>query len=401
VPWNPRHPFSSEEPWEQAVRLPGRIVSLPLLLLAQISERGLLSAEQRHLPARILHAEDALSRFGLHLLPASLGDRTGLGGKLRLAPPIWNRLLEGELSGSTRHYSSTRLQASQGPVWIVFGYDWRPEERFYGLTNESSEDDTTSFASQITSARAGVVYPFFREATASPLELNAWFGPQSLVLRDGRESGVTPLSVGFPWLAGSLGRAQDHLVFGLRLVADGRRGQPHWSQGGRIIAQVEQFTTPAKRLALRSASKQSGQFTRWEVRGEAGISFWPDPRTLRLSGRIVNQTIDTALVVLLPYLADLGGSHDLAGFEAGRFHDVDLAVGKLSYLFPLARHFEVDLHAEAGGVYPNLRRARPETLEQSYGVALRCRSGSAPLGSIGLDWSREAVRLRFSWGDVE
>jgi hypothetical protein len=381
--------------------LPGRIVSLPLSLLAQIAERGLLSAEEHRLPARVLHAEDVLSRFGLHLLPASLGDRTGFGGTLRMAPPIWNRLLEGEVSGSTRHYSSTRIRVSQGPAWIDFGYDWRPEERFYGLTNESSEDDTTSLASQTTYVRAGLVYPFLRESAGSPLELGAWFGPRSLVMRDGRESGVTPLSAGFPLLAGSLGRPQDHLVFGLRLVADGRRGEPHWSQGGRITAQVEQFTTPAKRLALRSSSKQSGQFTRWEVAGEAGISFWPDPRTLRLSGRIVNQTIDTVLVVLLPYLAELGGSHDLAGFEAGRFHDVDLAVAKLTYLFPLARNFEVDLHAEAGGVYPNLRRARPETLEESYGVALRYRNASSPLGWIGVDWSRETVRLRFSWGAVE
>ena len=100
-------------------------------------------------------------------------------------------------------------------------------------------------------------------------------------------------------------------------------------------------------------------------------------------------------------LAQLGGSQGLAGYEPGRFHDMDLMVGKLSYIFPLAQHYEFDIHAEAGGVFETLRDAHDATPKTSYGVALRPRTALAPLGSINLDWSRESVRFGFHLGGVE
>src|SRR5207247_1229421 len=85
-----------------------------------------------------------------------------------------------------------------------------------------------------------------------------------------------------------------------------------------------------------------------------------------------------------------------AGFEPERFHDLDLAAGRLTYLFPMGRYLEMDLHSDAGGVYPDLSEARLATLKGSYGAALRIRSVAAVLGQIGVDWSSEKVRFGFS-----
>ena len=98
----------------------------------------------------------------------------------------------------------------------------------------------------------------------------------------------------------------------------------------------------------------------------------------------------------------LGGTAGIGGFEAGRFHDLDLLELELMYIFPLLKFLEFDLHAEAGGVYSDIEHdARLDSLKGSYGFAFRPRLPTGPLGAIGLDWSAERARFRFSLGGVE
>jgi hypothetical protein len=203
-------------------------------------------------------------------------------------------------------------------------------------------------------------------------------------------------------LSGQLGVRQEHLVYGALASSDGRDGKPHWSRGWRAAVEAERFDKSVKALSIRDAHTLSPQFTRYTFEAEGGVSFMRDPRTVRLSLRAVNQAVGQGPAsLLLPDLMSLGGHEGLAGFEPGRFHDVDLVVGKLSYIFPLARNFEFELHAESGGVYPELKKAQLGTFKNSYGVALRPRLDTAPLASIGVDWSAESVRFRYTLGGVE
>src|SRR5438093_1141426 len=105
--------------------------------------------------------------------------------------------------------------------------------------------------------------------------------------------------------------------------------------------------------------------------------------------------------VLLSDMATLGGGQGLAGFDPGRFHDLNSVLGRLSYIFPLSSRLEFDLHTEVGQVAGTLQDVGVATLRQSYGIALRPRLDDFVLGMIGVDWSREAVRFRFSVGGVE
>jgi len=79
-----------------------------------------------------------------------------------------------------------------------------------------------------------------------------------------------------------------------------------------------------------------------------------------------------------------------------------MVVGQLTYLFPLAQHFELDVHTELGSVYHDVRQDPTwASLRNSYGVMLRPRTSDTPLGSVGVDWSNEGIRFRFSVGGVE
>jgi len=100
-------------------------------------------------------------------------------------------------------------------------------------------------------------------------------------------------------------------------------------------------------------------------------------------------------------LGTLGGAAGLAGFNTGRFRGLDVLLGRLSYLFPVSRRLELDLHSEWGNTFEDLRDAKPSRLERSAGIALRARWEKGPIASIGLDASRESVRLHYAIGGVK
>ena len=128
-----------------------------------------------------------------------------------------------------------------------------------------------------------------------------------------------------------------------------------------------------------------------------------DPRTVRLKARVMDQTVDAKSgPFLISDMATLGGRPGLLGYSPGRFHDTDLLLTMLSYTFPLARLFELDLHSEWGGVYPDVwSDAKLSTLKRSIGLSLRGRAGVGMRGSIGVDFSPETARLHFSLGNIE
>jgi len=166
--------------------------------------------------------------------------------------------------------------------------------------------------------------------------------------------------------------------------------------------EAERYDKSIRALALNDAHTDAQSFTRLTWRAETGVSFGRDPRTLRLALTAVDQRLDAAGgTFLVGDLQSLGGSSGLAGFEFGRFRDHDLVHGKLSYIFPLVKNLEFDVHGETGGVYPGLRQARIDQFRTSAGLALRFRTGAAMFGAVGCDWSSEQARLWFRVGGTE
>jgi hypothetical protein len=401
APWIPDAPVGAASPLETALGLPGRVVSLPISGLGYLTKRSMVVVEDTQLVPSAMYLIAVLPQLGVAVSPASLGDRTGFGVKARLALPRLQDFLSAEWDGSTREYSSTRVRAGYGPVRLEYGYDWRPEDRFHGLGLETSDEDATSYAIQGQHVR--LLLSHRHEIGGRPwrVEGAAWAGPRELITRSGRLGSDPSFETLFPGLGALLDRRVEHLILGARLAADGRSGKPHWSQGVRGAIEVQRFAEPVEALAFRTTHTDL-PFTQWIYEAEGGISFYRDPRTLRLLVRAVDNRPDRSGIMLLGDLAGLGGSRGLAGFEPGRFHDLDAVVGRLSYIFPLAIRFEFDVHVEAGGVYGDLwSDPRLSSLEHSFGLALRPRLDEAVLGSVGVDWSREAVRLRFSIGGVE
>jgi len=320
---------------------------------------------------------------------------------VRYAPPQARGWLRGALAGTFRHYH--RGVVELGPRWLVASYvhDWRPEESFYGIGADAAEADASDFALQ--AERVGLRLSL-RTGTGWRRELEGWVGERRSVLRSGRASDRPSVEEVFPQLvAGTLDVPQIHRIAGARVALDTRGGQPHWSHGWKLEAQAEDFGHVRGDGLVFNGESDSPGFRRYTLAGQAGWSFMRDPRTLRLTTRLVDvQPLDPSRPPVLNDLSWLGGGVGLGAFGPGRFHDLDLLVVKLGYIFPLVEYAELEVATEIGAVSGDVwSQTRLDGLERTYSVVLRPRSHSAPLGTIGLSWGREGARMRMSLGAVE
>jgi hypothetical protein len=402
APWNPPRPVGDSTPWEYAVRLPGRIVSLPFVALGYASEHALMHVEEHSIVPRLGVVFASLPLFGVGFQGAAIGDRAGLGAVVAVAPPQLP-YLRAQLGGSLRGYSRFALALAGGPAALTYNNDWRPQERFYGLGLDTDNDHFASYAEKVESATFSLGYPMQKKG-GPPARVHAesWVSTRSVVVTDGRESGTPVVSEIYPGVSSELGVPRENLVYGASLAADRRNGSPHWTRGWRALASAERFDQAQKSLSLHDASTPAAQFTRYTAELETGFSFMRDPRTLRLFLRAMDQNVTSGEEhFVVTDLAKLGGYGRLGGFTNGRFRDRDMAMGRLSYIFPLAQHFEIDLHGETGGVYHDLHAATIPSLATSWGIALRPRTKAAPLGLFGVDFSRDGVNVHWALGGVE
>jgi hypothetical protein len=407
-PWNPSSPIPRRRPWEQAVLLPGRVVTLPFSLLGAGVRHGLLVLENdNRLPISYSPMTNEPKPSGVRIDTPHLGDRVGPGLAIEAFSNVWSSNLQSRwrarYTGTLHQYNSTSVWITGNPAQLEYGYDWRPEENFYGVGASSASGARSDFASQTQFVRGQLRFGWNRgERDSLPrTQLAMWGGPRTAVVRTGREPGIASFEQTFPDLAASsLDRTVDNLVYGARVSTDSRNGRPHWTRGSRLLLQGERFDVPVRALALSSASERGARFTRMQIEGETGFSFWHDPRTVRLFVRVVDQNVDSgADRFLISDLATLGGKPGLGGFHPGRFHDFDLVVGRATYIFPLGRRLEMDLHSEWGQVAHDVwKDTRLSDLETSYGFAVRGRVDTSVLGSLGMDFSREGARVRYTLG---
>ena len=402
-PWNPPAPVPAAETWETVVRAPGVVLSLPLVGLGAIAKSGLSYVERNTVLPRVQALLVYQGKVGIGVLPAQFGDRVGLALGLHFSPP-WFRWLDASVAASTGHYNLANVALRNRFLRIEYQSGWRSKDQFFGLGLDAQKSSVSTYASQTQIARAILTASLVPGPKPRPqLDLSAWAGGRDLVLLDGRDPRKPDLSEVHPALAASLlGVHIEHLIYGGSIALDGRRGRPHWTRGYRLSVRADRFDPPIEGFVLRSAHTPGDQFLRFTYQAEGGLSLGRDPRTIRLSVKVVDQRLDsTTGIFILPDLAKLGGQDGLVGFEPGRFQSTDAAAAKLSYIFPLGRYVEVDAHTEAGGVYSNLGDLQGSTLKHSYGTTVRIRSTTRLLGGFGFNWSAESLRFGFQIGGGE
>jgi len=419
--WVPPAPVAAYEPWESALRLPGRLVSLPFVLLGNATEASLHYIDDENLVNRGLAVLALNKQTGFGIVPASLGDRTGTGLEARWAPPGLGRRLLGEISASTRQYNRERVALFFGPLRAVYLSEWRSRDPFFGVGMQTPHEAASAYAVRGQAARIILSLPSAgdRRGSMKVLEgrvlnpavdrddpkqatFSAWAGPRYVRMTDGRDTRFPSIETVHPEAQSQLNQSIEHFVYGVRLRREARYGRPHWTHGWRASVEAERFDHAIEALALKDAHTDAQTFTRMTYQLEAGTSFGRDPRTIRLYLIAVDQVLDDGDgTFLIPDLRSLGGANGLYGFEAGRFRDRDLMLGRMSYIYPLGKNLEMDLHLEEGAVMTRLADASDVRFRPSIGASLRFRSDFVTFAMVAIEASNEQTRFRFSIGGVE
>ena len=399
--WVPPHPVSAEEPWERVLRLPERIAFFPLSVLGLAAKNTARYAEERQFITRFSGPAAGTNRprFGLSVGAPHLGPGVGLGLAVDFKPSVLGNLFSAELAGSTRRYTRTRLALDRGPATLHYEYDWRPRDAFFGYGLGSSGDSMSSYAWRQQRFQLTLAYPWgWKDKHPPKLQISGWAGPREITIRRGRRA--PSFEQEFPSQSGLLNLRQEHFVYGMRLAGDTRSGVPHWGRGFLAEARIERFDKPIDGLTIRSANTVEPQFTRLSLKGEAAVSFMPDPRTIRITVRSVSTgSVTGSAPLLIPDLASLGADDGLASLQLGRYRDRDALYGAVAYIFSMSAPLEMEFHAETGGVYARMTDARVATLKQSFGFSLRPRTDVMLLAAVGADWSPGVFVIRYSlWG---
>jgi hypothetical protein len=404
-PWRPAKAVPRRAGWESAVLLPGRIVSLPLSAVAVGLEHTLSYAEEEGIVDLNAPSTGPSQPARIGLGASHLGDRAGLGGAIKLRQPLGSGRFRTDArlryAATVRGYSGALLSFVGDPATLDLDDSWRPQERFYGL-GPSSPKRVSGYATQSQWAKLTLQHALSDSATGRPWTIvQAWSGPRELVTRGTRERNVASFSDVYPALAPARDLRADHLVTGGRFAIDSRVGTPHWGPGGRFEASAEHYGDAGSLAPHPDA--HGATFDRFQLEGETGFSFWKDPRTIRALVRVVDEQVRAHPERMSPAdLAVLGGGEGLAGFASGRFHDRDAVLGRLSYIFPISRRLEMDLHSEWGEVSPDVwRAARLDELKNSEGFSVRARWDLDVFAAIGLDFSNEGYRVSFGMGSIK
>jgi hypothetical protein len=407
-PWNPPTPVERRRAWEQAMLLPGRIVSLPISALGLVTERGLRYGEEKGWIAISQNSVNPAGNARIQPQLHRLGGRAGIGAGLQLRQPVMSgqmkTVLSARYAATFRNYNGTLLAVTGRPLALQYGFDWRPEEHFYGIGNEAERGALSNYARQSEFLRLNVFDPW---RTGDPklrgTRGGLWIETRNQVMRTGRESGVPSFEEPFPGLGDvMLDRRVEHLIYGGTLSIDHRAGVSHWGHGGRLLLSAERHDAPIEALALRVSSPEGAQFNRYRIEGETGFTFM-HTRSLRVLARVVDQQVNSHRERFLTSdLSMLGGRQGLLGFDQDRFQDLDLAYLRTSYVFPIARRLELDLHSEWGGVYSDVwKDPTLNSVQSSFGIAMRGVYVLGPVAAIGLDFSREGMRFNYTVGGIE
>jgi hypothetical protein len=406
-PWNPPEPMNPRRRWERYVLMPGHLLSLPLAGLGRLTEFSMNVVEGANLLPEGFNPSPHQAHRVISVGSPGLN---GFGAAVEVYRPIFPGHLEtalhARLAGTIYGYNATELGLEGRPLSLGYGYEWMPRERFYGI-GPGTPQRPADYAVQ--SEHFGVRLDHLRQGPRKPGEpegtrFSLWAESRTDVTSSGRDPGLPSYVLIYPDVAiPTVGERVDHMVYGGSVSFDERAGVPHWYHGGRLLLSAERYGAPVDALTLHGSPTTGAEYMRYEGVAETGFSFFRDPRTVRLMVRVVDERPDAASAPLLPSeMATLGGGREgLAGFDRGRFHDLDLALGRVSYIVPVSRRLEFEAHSEWGSVYHDVwTDARFSSLEHSFGLALRGRYELGVLASIGADFSREGYRVSYSLGST-
>lgn len=392
--------------WDIA-ELPFKVVFFPLYLVS-LGFEWAGGAVNDALP-KLTRFSASLHDRGFYPTVAAQGSNSGIGTALTIGVPptrsnAWGHVRGG---GTLKEYWLAEARLGYGPVFGWTGVDerfginalgsrrHRPEDEFFGLGNESREEDRSNYlldVRQITGELVVIPVP-------GNLEFVGTGGYENMQSGAGRRSSLQ--SVDKPGLftqdeLPGFGEEREYLVLGA--AANGRIGYRHAIQRGGY------WGTVGYRW---HSSRTDGAADFGHLTGGAGIEvpFDHHIRSLNLALYYESVRPSGGGDIAFHRLPTLGGSSSLPAYRSGRFRDRESVLGRAEYRYRLwddprgSAGVDAVLFTYGGMVASSMSQEfRFNRLRPAYGVALALLSLERRLVYWSFAWGDEGFRTHFNFG---
>ncbi len=391
--------------WDLA-ELPFKVIFSPLYLVSLgIETAG--SAVTDALP-RLVYYNALISDHGFYPTVAAQGANSGTGGALTIGipPSRSNAWAVARGGGTFKGYWLAEARLGYGAVFGWTGVEerlgisargsrrHRPEDEFFGLGNESREEDRSNYLLDIRQLSGDLVVIPVR----GNLEFMGTGSYEKIEAGAGRRSSLQ--SVDKPGLftqdeLPGFGEEQEYVVFGG--TANGRIGYRHAVQRGGYWGT----------LGYRWHSSQTdGAADFGHLTAGAGVDIPFDHRIRSLNLALFYESVRPSGGGDIAFyrLPTLGGARTLPAYRSGRFRERDSVLGLAEYRYRLwddprgAIGLDAVLFGSGGMVASSMSREfKFNRLRPAYGVALAVLSLEQRVLYLSFAWGDEGFRTHFNF----
>jgi outer membrane protein assembly factor BamA len=318
--------------------------------------------------------------FGTQFRPANLA-----GGALNLA--VSGQASLAQYQKYEMSFEAPRLAGQR--LLLAFNFRQRnfPQEDFFGIGSDSTEQNRTNFRLEDTEYTASVgVRPL------KHLLVGTRFGVLNTNTAPGTDKRFPSVEQLFDSATtAGVDRQPDYHQIGAFAQYDDRDEPGNPRAGG--LYRFESAYYDDRDFGAYS-------FRRWDAEVQKYFPFFNQRRVIAVRGRL--QSTDTNPGQQVPFflLPVLGGSEDLRGFREFRFRDRQSAVVNLEYRWEAFSGLDLALFGDAGNVFEKVGDIRLDKLEKAYGVGFRFNTSKGVFLRMDIGFSHEGARTFVKFNHV-
>jgi hypothetical protein len=383
-------PRDHERAWETALRTPFRVVFYPVRLVGIGLEAAASYAGPRFAPRAKPQVKSGLT-VAPFVRVGAVNDVSLGAAATWVDSPIANSKLTLMGSWSTfngRNARFSELFGDQRPVGLRLdaNYDYKPNRRYYGIGNNTTEASLSYFLLTTTTAQAAVLFGV---------------SPQRQVRLVGGYSSMSPGS-------GHHGSPLLEDVFDLSGVPYATQTtQELWYGLTSDFSRLDNSRAPSHgfdgRLDLRRAvgmRTSDPDYYEWRAELRAYVPLFARRRVIALRSVYSGVAPVSGTTTIMPFyrLPESRGLTHFAGYSTDRYRDQQLMLARAEYRWPLIHALDVLALYELGEVAPNAGSFTLRDAHISYGGGLRAGISDETAFRFELAGSHEGVHAYFGVG---
>lgn len=366
------------EPAEEESTLKENFVD-PILSLAESEIKPVFGGEDHSGQGFVVGVEWYEGAVGRHWEEEAQPNRVDLG--MRLAGSNYayaNALIEGSVLNIAGLPFNLKVEGE---------YQRHPREPFFGIGQETLEENRTTYLLKSTRAGASLWWEL-------PRGFRIGSGIDIISMSQGPGNGPGFPSTGELFTAAELpglGAKPTLVRFGGFADFDWRDKPGYPRSGGYYAARIYDYN---------DQNLDAFEFRSYEVELQQFIGFLNRHRIIAL--RFLGQFTDADQPDRVPFFLwpTLGGSTDLRGFRTFRFRDFNKMLLQVEYRWVAGRGVEMALFVDTGKVFPHRGEFNLDNLETAYGVGLRFATEESLFLRLDLAHSRQGFKPHFSLNRV-